>query len=241
LIHDDLVDKSVLRRGQETLHTIWPAGATVLAGDYLLGQATLLIAELDHSRVCRVFADVLCTMCAGEIRRMLSAPNAPERWQDYYQGIEAKTASLFAASAEMAGLLAGAEESQIAALRCFGRELGMAFQIVDDVLDLTGDEALLGKPQGSDLRQGLLTLPVLYYLERSENPNPVSAVLAGQRDEAQILAAIEAVCSSGAIEASLREARIHARRSQEALMILPDNASCQMLHSLAEYIIERRK
>jgi len=244
LIHDDLVDKAPLRRGHETLHTIWPAGATVLAGDYLLAQAASLIAKLEHPRILRVFAETLCTMCAGEIRQMLVTKGKHSRREDYYCSIEARTASLFAAATEMAGILAGAEELQIAALRRFGRELGIAFQIVDDVLDFIGDEAQLGKPAGSDLRQGLITLPTLCYLERVEDDAPVKAVLSGQRDDASeehVRAAIEAVCSSGAIEAALAEARAHARRSQEALAILPDNASRQMLCSLAEYVVERRR
>ena len=240
LIHDDLVDEAPLRRGRETLHTIWPTGATVLAGDYLLGRATSLIAELERPRILKVFAEILCTMCAGEIKRMLVTKGKHSRREDYYHSVEAKTASLFAASTEMAGILAEAEELQIAALRRFGRELGIAFQIVDDVLDFIGDEAQLGKPAGSDLRQGLITLPILCYLERAEDDAPVNAVLSGQRDEERVRAAIEAVCSSGAIEAALAEARAHARRSQEALATLPDNASRQMLCSLAEYVVERR-
>jgi geranylgeranyl pyrophosphate synthase len=241
LIHDDLVDEAPLRRGHETLHTIWPAGATVLAGDYLLGQATSLVAELEHPRVLKVFGKILCTMCAGEIERMLVTKGKHSQREDYYHSIEAKTASLFAASTEMAGILAGAGEVQIAALHRFGREFGMAFQIVDDVLDFIGDGAQLGKPAGSDLRQGLITLPVLCYLERVEDDAPVNAVLSGQRDEEHLRAAIEAICSSGAIEASLAEARAHARRSQEALATLPDNASRQALCSLAEYVVERRR
>jgi len=239
LIHDDLLDEAPLRRSRETLHTIWPAGATVLAGDYLLGQAILLIAELGHPRVFKVLGETLCTLCAGEIRRVVVVEGEYSR-ENYYCSIEAKTASLFAASMEMAGVLAGAEEQQIAALRRFGRELGMAFQIVDDVLDFIGDEVQLGKPAGSDLRQGLMTLPILYYLEVIEDDGPVHAVLASQRDEEHVRAAIEAVRSSGAIEASLAEARAHARRSQEALMTLPDNASCHTLCSLTEYVVERR-
>lgn len=241
LIHDDLVDEAPLRRGRETLHTICPTGATVLAGDYLLGRATSLMAELEHPRILKVFAETLCTMCGGEIKRMLVTKGKHSRREDYYHSVEAKTASLFAASMEMAGLLAEAEELQIAALRRFGRELGIAFQIVDDVLDFIGDEAQLGKPAGSDLRQGLITLPILCYLERAEDDAPVNAVLSGQRDEEHVRAAIEAVCSSEAIEAALAEARAHARRSQEALATLPDNASRQMLYSLAEYVVERRR
>jgi len=188
-------------------------------------------------------------MCAGEIRHTfvtqgkhrLRRVQSRRRREDYYRSIKAKTASLFAASTEMAGVLAGAEELQIAALRRFGRELGMAFQIVDDVLDFVGDEAQLGKLAGSDLRQGLVTLPILCYLERVGDDVPVNAVRSGQRDEEHVRAAIEAVSSSGAVEASLAEAHAHARRSQEALATLPDGVSRQTLCSLAEYVVERRR
>jgi len=240
LIHDDLVDEAPMRRGRETLHAIWPAGATVLAGDYLLGQATSLIAELEHPRITKVFAELLCTMCAGEIRGALATKGKIGCREEYYRSIEAKTASLFAAAAEMAAMLAGAEESQIAALRRFGRELGMAFQIVDDVLDFTGDEAQLGKPAGSDLRRGFITLPVILYLEKAAPDAAVNAVLSGQWDGEQIHAAIEAIRSSGAVEASLMEACTHARRGQEALATLPDSDSRRILCSLAEYVVERR-
>ena len=239
LIHDDLLDEAPLRRGRKTLHTTWPPAATVLAGDYLLGRATSLIAELGHPRILKVFGETLCTLCAGEIRRMITAKGEHNR-EDYYRSIEDKTASLFAAATEMAGILAGAGDLQIAALGRFGREFGMAFQIVDDVLDFIGDEAQLGKPAGNDFCHGLITLPVLCYLERAEDDGPVHAVLSGQQDEEHVRAAIEAICSSGAIEAALTEARARARRSQEALAILPDNAWRQMLCSLAEYVVERR-
>jgi octaprenyl-diphosphate synthase len=238
LIHDDLLDESPLRRGHKTLHTIWPAVATVLAGDYLLGQAISLIADLEHPRIFKVFGKTLCTLCAGEIRRVV-AKGEHNRREDYYCSIEAKTASLFAASTEMAGILAGAGEMQIAALRRFGQELGMAFQIVDDALDFIGDEVQLGKPAGSDFRQGVITLPVLCYLERVEDDGPVHAVLSGQRDDEHVQAAIEAIRSSGAIEASLAEARVFVRRSHEALATLPDNAWHQMLCSLADYAVDR--
>jgi geranylgeranyl pyrophosphate synthase len=240
LIHDDLLDEAPFRRGRETLHTIWPAGATVLAGDYLLGQAISLIAGLEHPRIFKVFGDTICTLCAGEIGRMVAQGERGR--QDYYRAIEAKTASLFAASTEMAGILAGAEETQITTLRRFGRELGMAFQIVDDVLDFIGDEAQLGKPAGNDFRQGLITLPILYYLEKVADDDPVYAVLSGQQDDEEHLqVAIEAVRSSGAIEVSVAEARVYARRGQEALAILPGNPARQMLCSLADYVVERKR
>ena len=241
LVHDDLMDGSPLRRGQQTLHTAWPVGASVLAGDYLLAQATSLIADLGQARVLGVYGAVLRTMCAGEIREVLVTQGKYNSREEYARNIEAKTAALFAASMEMAGLLAGAEEAQVASLRRFGREFGMAFQIVDDVLDLTGDEAQLGKPAGSDLRQGLVTLPVLCYLERAEGESLVNGVLAGERSEEQVRGAIAAIRASGAIGAALEEARAYARRSQAALAALPNNAARRMLGGLAEYVVERER
>jgi geranylgeranyl pyrophosphate synthase len=241
LIHDDLVDGSSLRRGRETLHTAWPIGATVLAGDYLLGEATSLIARLGHPPILSIYADILCTMCAGEIRRLLAVKGDHNSRADYYRTIEAKTSSFFAATTEMAAILAGADERQVGALRRFGRELGLAFQIVDDVLDFVGDEVRLGKPAGSDLRQGLMTLPTLLYLENAADGTPVHAVLAGRRDDGHVQAAIAAVCASGAVEASLAEARTYTNRCHEALASLPDNASRRMLCSLADYVVERTR
>lgn len=241
LVHDDLVDRSGLRRGHETLHTVWSVGATVLAGDYLLGQAVSLIAGLGHSRVLAAFGALLRTICAGEIRQTLITRGRHSSREDYYRSIGAKTASLFAASLEMAAILAAAPELQIAGLRRFGQEFGIAFQIVDDVLDLTGDEVQLGKPAGSDLRQGLVTLPVLCYFERAEGDAAVEAVLSGRCDEEHLRAAIEAIRSSGAIEASLDEARAHLRSGQQALQNLPDRPARQMLCDLARYVVERRR
>jgi geranylgeranyl pyrophosphate synthase len=248
LIHDDVVDNSPLRRGQKTLHTIWPAGVTVLAGDYLLGEATALVAELENPRITRAFAGILRTMCAGEISRMLAinrghgacSQGGTDRWrQDYYRDIEAKTASFFAATMEMGAVLAHAEERQIDVLRRYGWGLGIAFQIMDDVLDFAGDERNVGKPVGSDLRRGLPTLPLLCYLEMAKTGGPVGIVLSGQGDEAEVQAALEAIRASGAIEAALCEASVHARRSQEALISFPDSPWIRILHALAEYVIQR--
>lgn len=240
LIHDDVVDKAPLRRGRATLHTLWTIEATVLVGDYLLARSAALVADLASPRIMRVFAEMLCILCAGEIRQMFVTRGKHSQCEDYYRSVEAKTASLFAATTEMASILAGAEEAHIVALRCFGHELGMAFQIMDDVLDFTGSEVQLGKPAGSDLRQGLVTLPTLYYLERVPDDTAVHAVLAGQRDEEHLRAALEAVRSSGAIEDALTEAQAYARQSQAALAALPASPARQALWALAGYVVERR-
>jgi geranylgeranyl pyrophosphate synthase len=241
LIHDDVVDDAGLRRGRQALHTVWPAAASILAGDYLLGEAVARVADLGDAGIVHIFGRLLRTVCAGEVGQMLAGRGMRRGRQEYYESIEAKTASFFAASAQMAGRLAGASPAQVAALARFGRELGLAFQIVDDVLDLAGDEAELGKPAGSDLRQGLLTLPVLIYLEQGDAGGAVGAVLAAQPDEGALTAAIRAIRSSGAIEVALEVARSHVRRSREALAALPDHPSKELLGALAGCIVERRR
>ena len=240
LIHDDLIDGAALRRGHETLHTSWPAGVTVLVGDALLAQTAALVAELDRPQILGMFAAALRAMSTGEIEQLLSAGKARYSRTGYYRRIEAKTASLCAAAMEMAAILAEAEEAQTDALRRFGWELGITFQIADDVLDFIGDEARLGKPAGSDLRQGLVTLPVICHLERVGDDAAVEDVLVGQRDEARVQAAIEAIRMSGAVDAALDEARSHARQAQESLTTLPEGDSRQVLLALADYAIERR-
>jgi geranylgeranyl pyrophosphate synthase len=241
LIHDDLVDGAVLRRGRQTLHTAWSAGVTVLVGDALLAQTAALVAELGRPRILGVFADALRAMAAGEIEQLLTAGKAQRSREGYYRRIEAKTASLCAAATEMASILAEADEAQTAALRRFGWELGIAFQIVDDVLDFVGDEAQLGKPAASDLRQGLVTLPTICYLERVGNSAAVDVVLAGQGDEDLVPTVIETIRESGAVDAALEEARSHARRGQETLALLPDGNPRQALLALIEYAVERKR
>ncbi|MFL7809334.1 MAG: polyprenyl synthetase family protein [Anaerolineae bacterium] len=241
LIHDDILDAASVRRGQKTLHVTWSTNAAVLAGDCLLAQAMALTAEIAATGAPEVMvhlADVLCAVCAGEIRQTL-APREDYSRDAYYRRIEGKTASLCAVTAQTSGILAGADAAQTASLRRFGHELGIAYQIVDDVLDLAGQEEQLGKPPGNDLCCGLVTLPVLYYLEGTADGTPVDTVLQGQRDGPHVRAAVEAIRASGAVEASLCEAQDHASQAQNALNLFPDTLARQTLHALAEYIVSR--
>jgi len=240
LIHDDLIDDALLRRGKKTLHAVWPVRVTVLAGDYLLARATRWVAELDLPQVMHAYGRALCMICEGEVRQTLVVKGIHRSRADYFRSIEAKSAALFAAVMEMAGILAVASERDVAALRTYGWELGVAYQIADDVLDLTEDAGRLGKPTGSDLRNGLVTLPVLHYLETTENDYPVRAVLTGKAEEVDVEAALLAIRESGAIAASLREASARADRAQRALEALPDNRARHTLHDLATVAIQRR-
>lgn len=238
LIHDDLVDQSALRRGRGTLHTLWPAAACILAGDYLLAEAVALVAEVANPAVLAHFGALLRALCAGEIHQIVNGRAGTVDRAACYRHIEAKTASLFAAAAEMAALLMGASPAQIAAVRCYGRELGIAFQIMDDILDLIADEAALGKPGASDLKQGIITLPLLLYLEQNHTDTAVRAVLSGDCTEPAVQQALHAVRSSAAIPQALGIARSHAANATQALTPCPAGPIRATLCSLARYVVD---
>ncbi|MCS6910189.1 MAG: polyprenyl synthetase family protein [Anaerolineales bacterium] len=239
LVHDDLVDGSLLRRGLPTLNAQWTPAATVLAGDFLFARAAELAAEAESVPVMKAFARTLMTIVNGELTQLFLGHGVASR-ENYFRRIYGKTASLFAVAAESPALLAEAEADYIAAMRRYGEEAGMAFQIVDDILDFTSDESHLGKPAGSDLRQGLITLPVLCYLDQNpEDPN-LARLLDGRTGDATLVErVVQAVRTSGAIEAARDEARAFVCRAQAALSGVPDNAHRQALHDLVEIFVER--
>lgn len=242
LIHDDLIDNSFLRRGNPTLNAVWNSAATVLTGDYLFARAAAFAAETESVRVVSIFAQTLMTICSGELKQIFGSNEGQTTRDYYYQRIYNKTASLFAASSETGAILSRAPESEVRALRDYGYNLGMAFQIVDDVLDYAGNEGVLGKPIGSDLRQGIITLPTIHFLEAHPKNETVTRVLSG-RDEGddEVQAAVEMIKESGAIESSMTEAQSFAAKSRDALSILPSNEYRQAMLDLADFVVERRE
>jgi geranylgeranyl pyrophosphate synthase len=241
LIHDDFIDKSPLRRGSPTVNTKWSGTATVLAGDFLLARAAYVAASVEDFRVMRLFAEMLMIICEGEIRQDFGRAQFPPNEKDYYRHIESKTAALFRASTEGGAVLSRAPEDEIQALKRFGQDLGMAFQIVDDILDFVADESKLGKPVGSDLRQGTLTLPVLYFIERDARGAQVQKILErnGQGSVAEMDELIESIRTSASMDAAKTRAQEFARSAQNALTILPDNEFRRALHDLTAYVVER--
>ncbi len=240
LIHDDLIDKSPLRRGSPTIHSKWSGTATVLAGDFLLARAADIAASIEDFRVMRLFARTLMVICEGEIRQDFGRAQFPPSQDDYYRHIDSKTAALFRACTEGGAILSGAPEKEIAVLKDFGQSLGMAFQIVDDILDFTADERALGKPVGSDLRQGTLTLPVLYFMEQDSRGASIQEIF--QRDgqgSAEMDALIEAIRTSPAIQAAQARAREYAVQAQTSLAILPNNEYRRLLFDLTTYVVDR--
>jgi geranylgeranyl pyrophosphate synthase len=241
LVHDDLIDNSLLRRGQTTLNARWSGGATVLAGDLLFAQAAVLVAETDNVRIISKFAQTLGIICRGELSQLFAPSWREQTKEDYYDRIYSKTASLIAMAAESGGILAGLPEDQVKSLRRYGRDLGTAFQIVDDVLDFVGDEEQLGKPVGSDLRQGTITLPAMYFAWQNPDDQLLHRVLdhQEQNDEA-IASVVSRIAQSDAIQTTLDEAQDFVCKGKEALKNLPDHPSKEAMLALANYVVERR-
>jgi geranylgeranyl pyrophosphate synthase len=210
-----------------------------MLGDYLFAHAADQVVRTDDLRVVRLFSETLMIMAKGEIRQDLAAYDSRQTIRDYLARIGGKTASLFSTACEGGALVAGERPGHVAALRDYGYNFGMAFQVVDDILDFTGDPAEMGKPVGSDLMQGTLTLPALLLMDRAPDDNPVARYFKQPGDEA-LVAAVNAVVKSGSIDESNTMARDFTHRAVEALAALPDGADKQTLESLADYILERR-
>jgi geranylgeranyl pyrophosphate synthase len=234
LVHDDLIDGSLLRRGSPTLNSQWSPGATVLTGDFLFASAAKLASETKSNEVMKLFSETLKTIVNGEVSQMFSARCKPGI-DEYYKRIFAKTASLFETSAAAAGIISEAEPEIIKSLGTFGREIGMAFQIADDILDFTGDESVMGKPKGSDLRQGLITLPAeIFFEEYPTHPLVKKTMDCGcLKDTVDLQNLIEAIINSSAIEKSHLIAESFIMRGTEALKAIPDSKEKDMLYNLA--------
>lgn len=241
LVHDDLIDNSLFRRGMPTLNVSWSPAATILTGDFLFARSAQLAAQTDSVRIVNIFSETLMTIVGGELNQLFN--DGHERVptvDEYHQRIYAKTASLFAAGTEMGGILSHASEDQIRALRDFGYYLGMAFQIVDDILDFKGDEDHIGKPVANDLRQGIATMPVMLFNEKQPNhPTILKAVRREYVGDNEIREVVNQIRASGSVEASMEEAVRFARQAQAALETLPDTPYRQAMHDLANYTITR--
>jgi geranylgeranyl pyrophosphate synthase len=240
LVHDDLIDGALLRRGMPTLNARWSPAATVLTGDFLFARAAKLAAETDHLPLMKLFAETLATIVNGELTQMFSARGVIER-ENYYQRIYAKTASLFEMASLAATMVATEDEEMRASMKAFGYEVGMAFQIVDDILDFTGEESAVGKPIGSDLLNGLVTLPAIYYAEAHPNHGDVlSLPEGGWKDTDRVQRLVDNIRESGAIRQSMNEARQAISRALKSLSDAPMCPERESLEDLAKFIVDRK-
>ena len=245
LIHDDTVDKATERRGRATISSAWGPEVAILVGDYVFASSATHVCDTGDIRVIRRFSETIMELSTGELMERMAANDWRQTRQQYEQRIYNKTASLFATSAESGAVLSGAPEAQVQALKQYGINLGMAFQVVDDILDFEATEAELGKPVGNDLAQGTLTLPAILLLERLPQgglpqKNPIIDLFAGKEPEENRRRALEMVHASTAIPDSYAVAADYCRRAIQSLAAVPDSPYKEALVEIADYALGRR-
>jgi geranylgeranyl pyrophosphate synthase len=240
LVHDDLIDGARIRRGIETLNIKWSPTATVLTGDTMFALAAKLIARTANPTLALRFAETLESICAGELRQMLSRNGTLPSVDAYQQRIFAKTASLFALCTESGPILAGQDQSHIGDARRFGRLLGEAFQITDDVLDIMGTAKSLGKPVGSDLQQGLATLPAITYNQLFPKDRRLRAALQHKADEATLASLIADIRASDAADKAMALADKQIAEAIPLINQYADSEYKQAVEEIARFSVRRQ-
>lgn len=243
LVHDDILDGALIRRMRPTLHSLEGEEISVLLGDFLLASAYAEAAALDDPLASRYLSKVTRVVCQGEMLQIHNRGNLDLSLDAYLEIIEKKTAVLYAASCECGARYAGGDPDAVRALHDYGMGLGMAFQIVDDVLDLTGDEAVVGKSLGTDLARCKLTLPLIHFLHHGPAAKvaDVRALLADGRGGEEAERIRQAVLSNGSVEHAMGDARARIRAAIDGLSALPPSEGRDLLTALAEYTLVRRR
>lgn len=241
LVHDDSIDKSAVRRGRATINALWNDEKAVLLGDYLFAEAGALTASTNNLRAIKLFAQTLKTISSGELDQSFNAFNLKQSRAQYFRRIAQKTAALFLMSTETGAAMSEAPEESIQILKMYGYNLGLAFQVVDDILDFVGTEEELGKPAGSDLAQGTITLPSFMLLERYPEDNPLKKLQDSKQGQREVKRAIEMVRNSSIIQECQQIASDYCAGACRDLRLLPDKVGRQSLIELADFVCRRRK
>jgi octaprenyl-diphosphate synthase len=242
LLHDDVVDESDLRRGKITARLLWGNEASVLVGDFLLGQAFKMMVEVGSMGALRVLSNAAVVIAEGEVFQLSVSKNTATTEADYMSVIDAKTAALFSAAAEVGAIIAERSAEEQAALRSYGRHLGLAFQLIDDALDYSGEQAKLGKSVGDDFREGKITLPVVLAFRRGGEEERAfwrRTLQEGMPGDGDLERAIAQMKRSGAIDDTIVRARHYGAMACEALAIFPDSRERSALLDAVEFCISR--
>jgi len=238
LVHDDAIDKAQTRRGQATINSVWGNEIAILVGDYLFAKAGEFVADTQTPRVIKLFSQTLGIISSGEIGQFRGSFNLNQKREDYFQRIYRKTASLFSLATQSGAILSQTPEESVTIIKEYGDNLGIAFQVVDDILDFISTEEAMGKPVGSDLSQGTLTLPAMMLMERYPDNNPVKRMFE-TRDKKNVAEAIEMVRNSTIIKDCYKIASEYCNKACQDLKTLPKTASRQSLYDLADYVIKQ--
>ncbi len=243
LIHDDIIDNSKIRRGKESIHARWGPNITVLLGDYLYIKALGLSLQSKHRQIIQILTSISARMVEGELTEYYLSGNLGLAEKDYLDIINKKTASLFSASCRIGGILGKASKKEENYLAEYGANLGMSFQIIDDLLDFTGDEKTLGKPILCDLSEGRITLPLIYTLNNDgkENKKRVIELLKQKNQDKESLEEIlKIVKSNGALDYTHKKAEEFSHKSREIISQFPKSTNREALSLLSEFILKRR-
>ncbi|SEK66289.1 octaprenyl-diphosphate synthase [Roseovarius azorensis] len=242
LLHDDVVDESAQRRGRPTANLLWDNKSSVLVGDYLFARAFQLMVETGSLRVLDILANASATIAEGEVLQLTAARDLATTEDIYLQVVRGKTAALFSAATEVGGVIAGAPEDQVGALFEYGDALGIAFQIVDDLLDYQGDARATGKNVGDDFRERKLTLPVIKAVaaaNATERAFWSRTIEKGDQQSGDLEHALQLLHAHGALDRTRAEALGWTTRAKTALDHLPDHPVRRMLFDLADYVVAR--
>jgi len=242
LLHDDVVDESQQRRGRPTANLLWDNKSSVLVGDYLFARAFQLMVEPGNLRVLDILSNAAAVIAEGEVLQLSAARDLKTDESIYLQVVRGKTAALFSAATEVGGVIADAPEAQIKALFEYGDALGIAFQIVDDLLDYQGDSSATGKNVGDDFRERKLTLPVIKAVAAAvdtERAFWVRTIEKGRQEDGDLEQAMALLTRHGALEATRRDALSWATKAKSAMDALPDHPVRRMLIDLADYVVAR--
>jgi octaprenyl-diphosphate synthase len=242
LLHDDVVDGSGMRRGKRTANLIWGNSASVLVGDFLFSRAFELMVEDGSLKVLRILSHASAVIAEGEVNQLTAQRQIETDEEHYLEIISAKTAALFAAACRVAPVVAEASEDAEAALECYGRNLGIAFQLTDDMIDYASDGATMGKDSGDDFRDGKVTLPVILAYARGSEADRAfwRAAMIGERSsDADLAHATALLRSSGALDDTLERARHYGRRAIDALANFPASKAKAALTEAVEFAIAR--
>jgi geranylgeranyl pyrophosphate synthase len=241
LVHDDTIDNSSIRWGRPTVNKLWGMEKAVLLGDYLFAKSGELTAQTENLRVIKLLPQTLMIITNGELAQSASSFQIKQTREHYFFRIKCKTAALFVMATESGAVLSGAPEKSIQILRDYGHNLGIAFQIVDDILDFIGTEEEVGKPVGSDLLQGTLTLPAMLLVEQYPKDNPVKRLFSGGNKKENIAMSIDMVRNSNIIQECFDIAADYQKKACKDLKKLPEVEAREQLLNLADYIVTRRR